>query len=66
MAERLTEGEEGKGNSQLASDLRESGIDPDVLQRRFYEAAKAIAAREMSGRTSCSPRASPGDRADGS
>jgi len=51
MAERLTEGEEGKGSSQLASDLRQSGIDPDVLRRRFYEAAKEIAARERaSGR----------------
>src|SRR5271156_1174158 len=46
MAERLTAGEEGKGNSQFASDLRESGIDPDILRRRFYEAAKAIATRE--------------------
>jgi hypothetical protein len=46
MAERLTEGEEGKGNSQFASDLRESGIDPDILRRRFYEAAKTIAVRE--------------------
>lgn len=48
MADRLTDGEEGKGNSQLSSDLRESGIDPDILRRRFYEAAKAIAARERS------------------
>jgi hypothetical protein len=27
--------------------LRESGIDPDALRRRFYEAARAIAAKEM-------------------
>ena len=46
MAERLTEGEKEKGNSQLASDLRESGVDPDTLRHRFYEAAKAIATRE--------------------
>jgi hypothetical protein len=46
MAARLTEGDEGKGSSQLASDLRQSGIDPDILRRRFYEAARAIAARE--------------------
>ena len=46
MAGRLTEGNESKGNSQLASDLRQSGLDPDILRRRFYEAARAIAARE--------------------
>ena len=46
MADRLTEGDEAKTNSQLAADLRQSGIDPDVLKRRFHEAVKAIAARE--------------------
>ena len=46
MADRLTEGEEQKGSSQLAGDLRQSGIDADALRRRFYEAAKRIAARE--------------------
>jgi hypothetical protein len=46
MAERLTEGDDAKATSQLASDLRQSGIDPDVLKRRFHEAARAIAARE--------------------
>ena len=46
MADRLTEGDDAKATSQLAGDLRQSGIDPDVLKRRFHEAAKAIAARE--------------------
>jgi len=46
MADRLTEGDDAKATSQLAADLRQSGIDPDVLKRRFHEAAKAIAARE--------------------
>jgi len=46
MAERLTEGDDVKAPSQLEGDLRQSGIDPDVLKRRFHEAAKAIAARE--------------------
>jgi hypothetical protein len=46
MADRLTEGDDAKATSQLASDLRQSGIDPDVLKRRFHEAARAIAARE--------------------
>ena len=46
MAERLTEGEEEIPSSQLASELRQSGIDPEALKRRFYEAAKQIAARE--------------------
>lgn len=51
MADRLTEEEVAKGNSQLASDLHLSGINPDDLRRRFYEAARAIAARERaSGR----------------
>ena len=46
MAERLTEGDDVKATSQLAGDLRQSGIDPDVLKQRFHEAAKAIATRE--------------------
>src|SRR5438045_54943 len=46
MADRLTEGDDAKASSQLEGDLRQSGIDPDVLKRRFHEAAKAIAARE--------------------
>jgi len=46
MADRLTEGDDAKATSQLAGDLLQSGIDPDVLKRRFHEAAKAIAARE--------------------
>ncbi len=46
MADRLKEGEEGKSSSQIASDLRQSGIDPDNLRHRFYEAARAIATRE--------------------
>jgi hypothetical protein len=46
MAERLTEGDDAKATSQLAGDLRQSGIDPDVLKQRFHDAAKAIAARE--------------------
>jgi hypothetical protein len=46
MAERLTEGDDAKAATQLEGDLRQSGIDPDVLKRRFHEAAKAIAARE--------------------
>ena len=46
MADRLTAGDEAKATSQLASDLRQSGIDPDVLKRRFHEAAKLLAARE--------------------
>jgi hypothetical protein len=47
MADRLTEGDDAKATSRLADDLRQSGIDPDVLKRRFHEAAKAIAAREI-------------------
>lgn len=46
MADRLTEGDDAKATAQLAGDLRQSGIDPDVLKRRFHEAAKAIATRE--------------------
>jgi hypothetical protein len=46
MAGRLTEGEQSKGSSQLANDLRQSGIDPNILRRRLYEAARAVAARE--------------------
>jgi hypothetical protein len=46
MADRLTEGDDGKATSQLAGDLRHSGIDPDALKRRFHEAAKVIASRE--------------------
>ena len=46
MAERLTEGDVGKGNSQLASELRATGIDPELLRRRLHEGARAIAARE--------------------
>jgi hypothetical protein len=46
MADRLTEGDDAKAASQLAGDLRQSGIDPDVLKRRFHEAAKGIAAGE--------------------
>ncbi len=51
IAVRLTEGDDTKPISQLAGDLRQSGIDPDALKRRFHEAAKAIAAKERaSGR----------------
>jgi len=46
MANHLTEGDDARTTSQLAGDLRMSGIDSDVLKRRFHEAAKAIAARE--------------------
>ena len=46
MADRLTEGDDAKPIAQLTGDLRQSGIDPDVLKRRFHQAAKAIAARE--------------------
>jgi hypothetical protein len=46
MAERLTEGEAGKSSSQLESELRTTGVDPNLLRRRLYEGAKAIAARE--------------------
>ena len=46
LAERLTAGEENLGTSQMADHLRQSGIDPDALKKRFHEAAKAIAARE--------------------
>jgi hypothetical protein len=45
-AERLTEGEKQEGNSQLESELVATGLDPDILRRRLYEGAKAIAARE--------------------
>jgi hypothetical protein len=48
MADRLTEGDDAKPTSQLAGDLRQSGIDPDVLKRRFHDAVKALAARERS------------------
>lgn len=51
MADRLTAGDDAKAASQLAGDLRQSGIDPDALKRRFHEAAKLLAAKERaSGR----------------
>ena len=46
MADRLTAGDDAKSASQLAGDLRQSGIDPDFLKKRFHEAAKQLAARE--------------------
>jgi len=46
MADRLTAGDEAKSTSQLAGDLRQSGIDPDVMKERFHKAAKLLAARE--------------------
>jgi hypothetical protein len=46
LADRITAGEERLGASQLADQLRRSGIEPDVLKRRLHDAAKAIAARE--------------------
>ncbi len=46
LAERITAGEEQLATSQLADQLRQSGIDPEVLKRRLHEAAKGIAARE--------------------
>ena len=46
MAERLTAGEEKLAASQLADQLRQSGIDPDLLKKRLHEAVKGIAARE--------------------
>lgn len=46
MAYRLAAGDDKKSTSQLAGDLRLSGIDPDVLKKRFHEAAKQLAARE--------------------
>ena len=46
MANRLTVGDDAKPTSQLAGDLRQSGIDPEVLKKRFHEAAKQLAARE--------------------
>jgi len=47
MAERLTEGEEKLATSQLSDQLRQSGVDPDALKKRFHEAVKQIAAREL-------------------
>jgi hypothetical protein len=53
MAERLTAGEEKLATSQLADQLRQSGIDPDALKKRLHEAVKGIAARERAaGRVS--------------
>ena len=46
LAERITAGEEELGTSQLAEQLRQSGIDPDALKRRLHEAVKAVADRE--------------------
>ena len=46
MAERLTAGEEKLATSQLADQLRLSGIDPEALKKRLHEAVKGIAARE--------------------
>jgi hypothetical protein len=46
MADRLTDGDDGKAILQLSTDLRHSGIDPDALKRLFHEAVKAIASRE--------------------
>jgi hypothetical protein len=45
-ARRLTAGEEKLSTSQLADQLRQSGIDPEALKQRLHEAVKGIAARE--------------------
>ena len=50
MADRLTEGDDAKAISTVASELRKSGIDPNALKRRFHEAAKLLAARERAAR----------------
>ena len=69
MADRLTAGDDTKPNSQLASELRMSGVDPDALKSRFHEAAKRLAATgtrrgapcpactPASNRTDCPPTA---------
>ena len=48
MAQRLTDGEEYLAFAELGEELRQSGIDPEQLKRRFYEAARDIATRERS------------------
>ena len=60
MADRLTERDDEKAASQLAGDLRLSGIDPDVLKRRFHEEAKKIAARERAAGRPAPARAPAG------
>jgi hypothetical protein len=53
LAERLTAEEGSLSTSQLADQLRQSGIDPDALKGRLHQALKAVAARERAaGRAS--------------
>lgn len=46
LAERLTAEDGGLSTSQLADQLRHSGVDPDALKRNLYDSLKAVAARE--------------------
>lgn len=48
MAQRLTDGDEKLASAELGEKLRQSGIDPEQLKRRFYEAAQEITTRERS------------------
>ena len=48
MAQRMTEGEECLTATELGEELRRSGIAPEKLKQRFYEAARDIATRERS------------------
>lgn len=50
MADRLGEGEEHLTSAQLATELRQSGVDPQLLRQRLHEALKAIAQRERLAR----------------
>lgn len=45
-AERLTAEDSTLSRSQLADQLRQTGIDPDALKSRLHGALKAVAARE--------------------
>ena len=46
MAERLGEGDSTLSREEIRDELRETGIDPDVLKARFHETAKRLAERE--------------------
>ena len=48
MAQRLIQGEEDLTAAELGEELRRSGIDPEKLKQRFYEAVREIATRERS------------------
>lgn len=55
IAQRLTEGEECLTAAELGEELRRSGIAPEKLKQRFYEAARDIETRERSANRPAPP-----------